>query len=206
MSWLSTSPLLLVYRLCLLSSSVMSNSLWPHSLAAHQASLSMGILQARVLEWVAMPFARGSSQPRDWTQASCIAGGFFTNWATRKTKNTGVGILSLLQESSCMQTLTNHIGESLPGESMNQQSAPQNPILYCFYFPDCVAGNLLLLITFNNIFIFNIYNLLLEFDIHHSQVLPYPYRFGTTFSETPYNELLAPLFKSEIYLWPFSMR
>ena len=32
---------------------------------AHQASLSMGILQARILEWVAMPSSRGSSQPRD---------------------------------------------------------------------------------------------------------------------------------------------
>ena len=40
-----------------------------------------GILQARILEWVAFPFSRGSSQPRDWTQVSCIAGGFFTNWA-----------------------------------------------------------------------------------------------------------------------------
>ena len=36
--------------------------------AAHQALLSMGILQARTLEWVAMPFSRGSSQPRDRTQ------------------------------------------------------------------------------------------------------------------------------------------
>ena len=35
-----------------------------------------GILQARILEWVAFPFSRGSSQPRDWPQASCIAGGF----------------------------------------------------------------------------------------------------------------------------------
>ena len=42
-----------------------------------------GILQARMLEWVAFPFSGGSSQPRDWTQVSCIAGGFFTNWATR---------------------------------------------------------------------------------------------------------------------------
>ena len=33
-----------------------------------------GILQARILEWVAMPFSRGSSRPRDWTQVSCIAG------------------------------------------------------------------------------------------------------------------------------------
>ena len=38
-----------------------------------------GILQARILEWVAFPFSRGSSQPRDRTQVSCIAGGFFTN-------------------------------------------------------------------------------------------------------------------------------
>ena len=45
---------------------------------AHQAPLSMGLLQARILEWVAMPSSRGSSQPRDQTQASCIAGGFFT--------------------------------------------------------------------------------------------------------------------------------
>ena len=45
---------------------------------AHQAPLSMGILQARILEWVAMPSSRGSPQPRDQTQASGIAGGFFT--------------------------------------------------------------------------------------------------------------------------------
>ena len=37
-----------------------------------------------ILEWVAVPFSRGSSQPRDWTQVSCIADGFFTSWATRE--------------------------------------------------------------------------------------------------------------------------
>jgi len=37
-----------------------------------------GILQAIILEWVAVPFSRGYSQPRDWTQVSHIAGGFFT--------------------------------------------------------------------------------------------------------------------------------
>ena len=37
-----------------------------------------GILQATILEWVAMPSSRGSSQPRDHTQVSGIAGGFFT--------------------------------------------------------------------------------------------------------------------------------
>ena len=38
-----------------------------------------GILQARILEWVAIPFSRGSSQPRDQTQAFRIAGKFFTS-------------------------------------------------------------------------------------------------------------------------------
>ena len=37
-----------------------------------------GILQARILDWIAGPFSRGSSQPGDQTQVSCIAGGFFT--------------------------------------------------------------------------------------------------------------------------------
>ena len=40
-----------------------------------------GILQARILEWGAIPLSRGSSQPRDQTQVSCIAGGFFISWA-----------------------------------------------------------------------------------------------------------------------------
>ena len=42
-----------------------------------------GIYQARILEWVAFPFSRGSSQPKDQTHISCIAGGFFTIWATK---------------------------------------------------------------------------------------------------------------------------
>ena len=56
-----------------------------------------GILQARILEWVAFPFSRGSSQPRDQTQVSHIANGFFASWASGKPKNTGVGSLFLLQ-------------------------------------------------------------------------------------------------------------
>ena len=43
-----------------------------------------GILQARILEWVAIPFSRGSSQPKDKTQVSQIAGRFFTSWTTRE--------------------------------------------------------------------------------------------------------------------------
>jgi len=41
-------------------------------------SYACGVLQAKILEWVAMPSSRGSSQPRDRTQVSCIAGGFST--------------------------------------------------------------------------------------------------------------------------------
>ena len=70
-------------------------SLWAKSLSrvrlfatpwtvARQAPLSMGILQARILEWVAMPSFRGSSQPRDWTQVYQIAGGFLTVWTTKE--------------------------------------------------------------------------------------------------------------------------
>ena len=43
-----------------------------------------GILQARILEWVAISFCRGSSWPRDWTKDSCIACRVLTLWATRE--------------------------------------------------------------------------------------------------------------------------
>ena len=42
------------------------------------------IFQARILEWIAISFSRGPSQPRDRTQVSCIAGRCFTDWATRE--------------------------------------------------------------------------------------------------------------------------
>ena len=48
-----------------------------------------GIFQARVLEWVAISFPRESSRPRDQTRVSCIAGRFFTNWATREAQGGG---------------------------------------------------------------------------------------------------------------------
>ena len=51
-----------------------------------------GILQARILEWVSIPFSRGSSQPRVRTQVSCIAGGFFTISVTRETLKKGIYI------------------------------------------------------------------------------------------------------------------
>ena len=50
-----------------------------------------GILQARILEWVAIPFSRGSSQPRDWTQVPYIVVRFFTVWATQKASECSYG-------------------------------------------------------------------------------------------------------------------
>ena len=66
-----------------------------------------GILQARVLEWVATPFSRGSFQPRDRTLVSWIAGRFFTFWATRKPFNL---IMSKrhLKNLSILQLLFSH--------------------------------------------------------------------------------------------------
>ena len=52
-----------------------------------------GILQARILEWVAVPFSKGSPQPRDWTQVSTLQ----AIKPPEKPKNTGVGSQSLLQ-------------------------------------------------------------------------------------------------------------
>ena len=53
-------------------------------LCDHMDYTVRGILQARILEWVAFPFSRGSSQPRNRTGVSCIAGRFSTNWPIRE--------------------------------------------------------------------------------------------------------------------------
>ena len=57
----------------------------------------MRIHQTRILEWVAMPSSRGSSQPRDQTQVPHIAGEFLPSEPPDNPKNTGVGTLSVLQ-------------------------------------------------------------------------------------------------------------
>ena len=59
------------------SCSVVSDSVIPWT---------VGVLRARILEWVALRFFRGSSQSRDQTQVSHIAGRFFTSWATREAQ------------------------------------------------------------------------------------------------------------------------
>ena len=62
--------------------SPVSDTLQPHWLCLPGSSVHV-ILQARILEWVAIPFLKESSHPMDWTWVSCIAGGFFIVWAIR---------------------------------------------------------------------------------------------------------------------------
>ena len=52
-------------------------------------STVQGILQARILEWIAIPFSRGSSWSWDWTWISCIVGGLFRVWAAREAHSEG---------------------------------------------------------------------------------------------------------------------
>ena len=66
-----------VYKACMLSRSAMSDSLRPYGLYSPPGYSVYEIFQARILEKVAISFSRGSSQPRDQTHVSCLAGGFF---------------------------------------------------------------------------------------------------------------------------------
>ena len=88
-----------------------------------------GILQARILEWVSVPFFRGFSQPRDQTQVSLIAGGFFTIWATSEALYMCVCVcvcvcvwtwkkVTLLLAQSCL-TLWDPMNCSSPGSSVH---------------------------------------------------------------------------------------
>ena len=67
----------------MLNCPVMSDSANPWTIA-YQSLLSMGIPQARILEWIAIPFSRGPSPCRDQTPVSCTAGRFLTIRTTRE--------------------------------------------------------------------------------------------------------------------------
>jgi len=68
-------------RMCLVTQSCLT-LFDPMDCSPPGSSGHMGILQARILEWIAMPSSRGSPPPRDRTQISHTTGGFFTDWAT----------------------------------------------------------------------------------------------------------------------------
>ena len=64
-----------------------------------QGSSVHRILQARILEWAAIPFSRGTLWPRDWTQVFCTVGRFFTIWATREALNIRHDTIKRLEEN-----------------------------------------------------------------------------------------------------------
>ena len=79
------------------SRSVLSECFRPHGLYSLPCFSIHGIFQARVLEWVAISFSRGSSWPRDQTRVSHIIGGHFTVWATRESNPPGSLVPGILQ-------------------------------------------------------------------------------------------------------------
>ena len=68
-----------------------------------------GILKARILEWLAFPFSRGSSQPRDQTQVSCIEADSLLAKTQGKPKNNGLGSLCPLQGIFLTQELNQRL-------------------------------------------------------------------------------------------------
>ena len=90
-----------------------------------------GILLARILEWVAFPSSRGSSQSRDQTQVSYIASRFFTSGPPGKPKNTGWGSPSLLQWIFLTQELNQ--GLLLFRQILDQLSYQGSPVITSAY-------------------------------------------------------------------------
>ena len=125
------------------SCSVMSKYLWPHGLEPTRL-LCPWMLQARLLEWAAIPFSGGSSCPRGWTQVPCTAGRFFIVWATRealswKPQPTNTIMLPDPEPDFVLETQSFHVSNlqpfcpspSLPGT----HPQPGPVICYLTYFP-----------------------------------------------------------------------
>ena len=103
-----------------------------------------GILQARILEWVANLLSRESSQPRDQTGVSCIAGGFFTGWATREVPvwlTAGLLVLNLNATPSRKYSLIHPQSQDW---TSRPSYAPQHPILTLMVILTTLYYNLLL--------------------------------------------------------------
>ena len=77
------------------------------------------IFQDRILEWVAISFSTGSSQPRDWNWVSCTAGRFFTDWATREALVEADAFLELF----CLFDDPTDVGNLISGSSAVSKSS-----------------------------------------------------------------------------------
>ena len=134
-----------------------------------------GILQARILKWIAIPFSRGSSQPRDWTQVSCIAGGFFTIWDTREASvmpiNPFLPQWSKLRFNFCIYSIL-HI----------------HALLLCYLSLPCICPKLLLSRAISNPLIFKSHWLFCSFSNSHTTD-PYNWPIERTQWLLAYSEL-----------------
>ena len=83
-----------------------------------QGSSVQGILQARILEWVAISFSRESSWPRNRIQVSCIAGRFFTDWATMEARV----VLGAVAKASLRREMQSHTFQVHESEHILTQS------------------------------------------------------------------------------------
>ena len=113
----------------------------PIDCVAHQTSRSVGILQARLLELVAIPFSRRSSQPKDRTQVSCIESRFFSLWATREVQNSRVGPSQIIN-----QVINKYLAAGtwacVRGEVNYKTSVRKNLIfIYWFFFNQDVKSD-----------------------------------------------------------------
>ena len=115
----------------------MSDSSWPQDYSSPGPSVH-GNFQARILEWVAIPFSRASSRPRDWTWVSYIAGRFFIVWATREDQmlHTCAWFLSSCFFQTLLLQLVQIIACSLKKKKKNYWSRVglQCCIKVCFLF------------------------------------------------------------------------
>ena len=89
---------------------------------AHQVPLSMGILQARILEWVVMPFSRGSSRPRDQTRSPALQAVSLPSEPPRKPMQSA--------PDSLQASLTRLVPEA-PGKPLNNLLKPEHPATPC---------------------------------------------------------------------------
>ena len=84
-------------------------ALWDTMDCSPPTTSAHGVIQARILEWFAILFSRGSSRLRDQTQDSCIAGRFFTIWATREAWNYYVVLLNVSKASLELYSSTQYL-------------------------------------------------------------------------------------------------
>ena len=117
------------------SSDVTVNSTKCYLFSKDSCFVLHGILQARILEWVAILSSRGSSQPSDWTQVSCTAGRFFTIWVTKEAQEywSGEPIPSSVDlpdpgiEPGSPALQVNSLPDELPGKPRYK------PIFWCYF-------------------------------------------------------------------------